>query len=165
MGQPMRAVAHVGVSVPDIDAAVEWYGKVFGFEPILPVGEIDVRAGGHFADLCIEIFGEEIKLLKMAHLATANGTAIELFQFIEPAYEAPEDNFEYWRGGIYHFCVVASDIEDQVALIEREGGTRRSELGPIFEGMPYKACYCEDPWGTIIEVISHSHERVFSNLG
>jgi hypothetical protein len=37
-------------------------------------------------------------------------------------------------------------------------------IAPIFEGKPVKACYCEDPWGTVIEVISHSHERAFSNM-
>jgi catechol 2,3-dioxygenase-like lactoylglutathione lyase family enzyme len=159
----MRSLAHVGVNVPDVEAAVDWYGTVFGMDLILPIGEVTVDDGGHFADLCTVIFGKKLKRFKVAHLATANGAAIELFEFVDPAYEPQKDNFEYWRGGIFHFCVVAPEIEEQVALLEQHGGRSRTGIRTVFEGLPYRASYCEDPWGTIVEVTSHSHERIFSN--
>ena len=79
MNQPMRAVSHVGITVPDIDQAVAWYRDVFGFEPIAPSATVDVAEGGYLADLSETIFGNGIQKFKLAQLATANGAAIELF--------------------------------------------------------------------------------------
>ena len=164
MDEPMRAVAHVGISVPDLEAAVDWYCKVFGLEKISENGEVDASAGGPIEALCADIFGKDFKRMKLAHLASANGVAVELFEFVEPKYEPPTDNFAYWRGGIFHFAFVAKDPEHLAEVIVENGGRRRSKLDHLFEGRPVRACYCEDPWGNIVEVISHSHERVFSNL-
>ncbi|WP_414224112.1 VOC family protein [Cupriavidus necator] len=32
-----RAFNHVGLTVPDIDRAIAWYGAVFGFQRVPPV--------------------------------------------------------------------------------------------------------------------------------
>jgi catechol 2,3-dioxygenase-like lactoylglutathione lyase family enzyme len=164
MAEPMRPVAHVGISVPDLEAAVDWYCKVFGLEQIIPSGEVDAAAGTPIEDLCADIFGEGFGRMKLAHLASANGVAIELFQFVEPAYEAPTERFAYWRGGIFHFAFHAPDAEHLAQVIVDNGGRRISKLDRLFDGRTLRACYCEDPWGTVVEVISESHERAFANL-
>ena len=156
-------VAHLGISVPDLGAAIDWYRNVMGFRLMTEPGEILIEDGGHFAELCADIFGPQLKRLKMAHIATANGTALELFEFVDPAYEAPADNFRYWGGGIFHFCVVDPDVEGLVERITTTGGRQRSKVWTVFEGQPYKAVYCEDPWGTIVEIYSHNHESTFAN--
>jgi catechol 2,3-dioxygenase-like lactoylglutathione lyase family enzyme len=160
----VRAIAHIGISVPDLDAAVDWYCRVFGFERIRPELEVDLDAviDAKVTAMCAEIFGERFRRMRVAHLATANGTALELFEFIEPPNE-PGEVFAYRRSGIFHFSIVAADVVEQVRLIEASGGTRRSTIAPCFEGQPYEAAYCADPWGTVIEVQSHSHERMMSN--
>ena len=164
MAEPARAVAHVGISVPDIEAAADWYCRVFGLEKITEIGELAAGGGGPIDDLCVDIFGEQFGAVKMAHLASANGVAIELFEFVKPAYEEPDQSFAYWRGGIFHFAFVASDAEHLAGVIEENGGRQRSMMGRFFDDRPIRACYCEDPWGTIIEVISESHERAFANF-
>ena len=30
-------------------------------------------------------------------------------------------------------------------------------------GRPYQLVYCEDPWGNVIEVLSHDYAEVFAN--
>jgi hypothetical protein len=30
-------------------------------------------------------------------------------------------------------------------------------------GRPWRLCYCEDPWGNVIEIMSHSYAEVFPN--
>lgn len=163
MTAPLRAMGHVGVSVPDLEKAIEWYGTVFGFDPIVTPHEIEVDAGTPFAEMCHDVFGDAFKRVKVAHLGTANGVALELFEFIDPPYEPCDNNFAYWRGGIFHFCVVAPDIEDQVQRLTAAGGKQRSAIRTLWPNRLYRACYCEDPWGTIIELTSHSHERLQSN--
>ena len=158
-----RAIAHIALSVPNLEQAIEWYRDVLGFRPMTAPGDVVIADGGHVADICVDIFGPQIAKLRMAHLATANGTAVELFEFVDPPYERPENNFDYCRGGAFHFAVVDPDVEGLVERIVATGGRRRSKVWAILPGQPYKAVYCEDPFGNIIEVFSHSHESTFAN--
>ncbi|MFL5846921.1 MAG: VOC family protein [Solirubrobacteraceae bacterium] len=165
MSTAPRAVAHVGITVPDIAAAAAWYSEIFGLRLIGPIADIDQSQGGAFHGPVEDIFGPQLRLMKMASLSSANGCVIELFEFEDPPYEAPEDPFPYLRGGITHVSFVEPDVEEAVGRIVASGGRQRSKLWTLFEGLPYQACYCEDPWGTVVELLSHSHEQTFANLG
>jgi catechol 2,3-dioxygenase-like lactoylglutathione lyase family enzyme len=146
----MTAVTHVGVAVPDLDRAVGWYSDVLGLVPIGPVGE--VRAGdGHGGTVAADVLGPGFDRFRQAHLAGANGVAIELFEFAPP----PSD----WRAGLFHVCFVVGDVERVAARI----GRRTSRVWQLFPGEPYRTCYCEDPFGNAIELYSHSHEHTWAN--
>ena len=57
-------------------------------------------------------------------------------------------------------------MDDVGAVAQRvasSGGDRTSGVWPIFEGEPFLTCYCRDPFGNIVELYSHSHQRVYSN--
>jgi catechol 2,3-dioxygenase-like lactoylglutathione lyase family enzyme len=148
----MTAITHVGLTVPDLDRAVAWYRDVLGFEPL--VQPVSVRAGeGHAGTVAADVLGADFGTFRQAHLAGANGVAIELFEF-----EGPQR-----RPGLSHFCVVAPDVAQTAGRIATSGGRRSSRVWEIFRGDPYLACYCEDPFGTIVELYSHSHERTYAN--
>ena len=159
----MTAIAHVGMTVTDLEAAVGWYADVLNLEPLGPPAE--VRAGeGHDGELAAEVFGAGFGAFRQAHLTGANGTALELFQFLDPASERGADGFEFRRTGIFHVCLVAPDVEATAARIAARGGRRRmARAARIFPGEPYRTCYCEDPFGNVIELYSHSHERTYAN--
>lgn len=159
----MTAIAHVGMTVTDLDAAVAWYSDVLGLAPLGPPAT--VRAGeGYDGELAAEVFGAGFGGFRQAHLTGANGAALELFEFLAPASERRAANFEYRSTGIFHVCLVAREIERTADRIAALGGRRRMErAAPIFPGEPYRTCYCEDPFGNVIELYSHSHERVYAN--
>ena len=100
--------------------------------------------------------------MKIAHLATADGVGIELFQFVANAPQ--EEHFAYWKTGIYHICILDPDIEGLAKRIDESGGKQRSKVWKLWQDKPYKVCYCEDPWGTIIEVSSHPYVMAWSNF-
>jgi catechol 2,3-dioxygenase-like lactoylglutathione lyase family enzyme len=161
--RPPLALGHIALSVPDLDAGIEWYGDLFGFQPIAPAQLVDVR-GGHFGTLVSDVFGPRLGAFRLVHLHTASGTAVEMFQFIEPAFERRDEVFEYWKGGYSHLCVIDPDIEGLTQrIIDRGGRMRTSQIWPLFEGEPYRIAYCEDPWGSVIEIYTHSHEQTFAN--
>ena len=55
-------------------------------------------------------------------------------------------------------------IEELAQRIAEAGGRMRSSrVWPVFEGEPYRTCYCEDPFGNVVELYSHSHERTYAN--
>jgi catechol 2,3-dioxygenase-like lactoylglutathione lyase family enzyme len=159
----MTAIAHVGMTVTDLDAAVAWYADVLGLEALGPPAS--VRAGeGHDGRLAAEVFGAGLGGFRQAHLAGANGTALELFQFLDPASERRARPFDFRSTGIFHVCLVARQIERTADRIAALGGRRRMErAAPIFPGEPYRTCYCEDPFGNVIELFTHTHERVYAN--
>lgn len=160
-----RAITHVGLSVPDIVAAVRWYCEVLGFRVLRSPTEVD-RSDPIAAD----VFGQRFQRMKIAHLASGNGCALELFQFIDPPAERPPDNFAYWVGGFFHICIVDPNVAQMAARIEATGGKiRGAQVWEMFSerrtesGEPYLTVYCEDPFGNILEVYSHSHEQVFAS--
>jgi len=110
-----------------------------------------------------DIFGKEFGGLKLAHLSTADGVGIELFQFIKPKTYVPDNTFDYARTGIFHICIIAADIETTAAQIEANGGKLMSKIWRLFSNKDYKVCYCWDPWGTVIELNSHPYLQTWSN--
>lgn len=160
-----RPVGHVGVTVPDIETAAEWYGKVMGFRLVAPPGDVDVTDGSHFAAICAGVFGPACRQLRMAQLATGNGVILELFEFTDPPVEAPQDTFPYWQSGITHYGIVDPDIEGMVERIKSAGGKARTDIWTLFEGQPYRIAYCEDPFGIVVEVCTHGSEHIFANQG
>ncbi len=161
--RPPLAIAHVGITVPDLDAAIAWYGELFGFRLIVEPGVFDATVGGYTAELAADVLGPRFRRMRQAHLATANGTAVELFEFIDPPAEVPEEKLAWWLSGIRHFCVIDPDVAGLAQRIVAAGGRQRTRVWPIFEGTPYEFCYCEDPWGTIVEIYSHGHEQTYAN--
>ena len=54
-----RPITHVGVTVPDADAAVEWYRSVLGFQ--LLYGPVEYTAGeGYFGKLVADMLGPKV---------------------------------------------------------------------------------------------------------
>jgi catechol 2,3-dioxygenase-like lactoylglutathione lyase family enzyme len=159
----MTAIAHVGVTVTDVDHAACWYADVLGLDPLGPV--VEVRDGdGHAGRLAREVFGPGFGAFRQAHLAGSNGAAIELFEFLDPPSEPRAAGFEFRRNGISHVCLVATDVERTADAIAGGGGRRRMpRAAPIFRGEPYRTCFCEDPFGNVVELYSHSHERIYAN--
>jgi hypothetical protein len=76
------ALNHVGVTVPDIFGAIEWYGAVFGFNCIM--GPRLLQAEAVASHETGHIFGPRFRRAYQAHLLTANGAGLELFQFVDP---------------------------------------------------------------------------------
>lgn len=158
-----RAMNHVGINVPDIYAAVEWYRDILGCDLLVPPGQAKYD-GSHFGEVVKDIFGEPFESVLMAHLVTANGTGVELFQFEAPKAYVPENTFEYWRTGIFHICLTAPDLEKTCEDIKNNGGKVMSKIWKLHANKDYRVVYCQDPWGTVIEFASHSYEQFWSNV-
>lgn len=155
-----RSFSHIGLSVPNIKEAVEFYTEVLGWYVIMEPSEV-VEDDSPIGQMCTDVFGKGWGTFKIAHLATSDKIGIELFEF--PNNEAPENNFEYWKTGIFHFCVQDPDIEGLVEKIIANGGKQRMPIREYYPNeKPYKMVYCEDPFGNLIEIYTHSYELTYS---
>ncbi|URK86290.1 VOC family protein (plasmid) [Rhizobium sp. RCAM05350] len=153
------AFNHIGVGVSDLESAVSWYTSVLGFRLIS--GPVDTRSDGIEGRQAHNVLGARSRHMRQAHLTSGNGIGLELFQLIDPPHERRPDEIEYWRSGIFHFCVTGEDVPELVARIKDAGGEQLSEIWPERNGETgYFMCYCRDPFGCVIEVYSHSYELV-----
>ena len=130
-----RNFSHIGISVSDLDKAVEFYTQVMGWYPIMKPTDIE---------------------------EDDSAIGVELFQFKNQ--KNPEDNFEYWKTGVFHFCVQDPNVEELAERIVAAGGKKRMEKPRYYYPgeKPYRMIYMEDPFGNILEIYSHSYELVYS---
>jgi len=141
------AVDHVGLTVTDLDAAIAWYHDVFALEVLQGPDLI-----GGDEERVRDIFGQGVADFRIAYLGSEIGTRLQLFEFVKPTVERPAEAFRYWQTGISHLGLTCTDVAESVARLEAFGGRRRSAIHGAAPGPVY--CYCEDPDGNVIELIT-----------
>ena len=145
-----RTFSHIGLSVTDLEQAVDFYTNVFGWYVIMPPTEI-VADDSAIGVMCNDVFGEGWGTFRIAHLATGDKIGVEIFEFRNA--EKRDNNFEYWKTGVFHFCVQDPDVEGLAAKIAENGGKQRMPVREYYPGeKPYRMVYCEDPFGNLIEI-------------
>lgn len=155
-----RNFSHIGLSVPNLDKAVEFYTEVFGWYTIMEPSDVQ-NDDTPIGQMCRDVFGNDWEQFRIAHLSTGDKIGIELFEF--PHNEQPNNNFEYWKTGIFHFCIQDPDIEGLVEKIKEHGGKQRMPIREYYpDDKPYKMVYVEDPFGNIFEIYTHSYELTYS---
>ncbi|MBM25430.1 MAG: lactoylglutathione lyase family protein [Chloroflexi bacterium] len=157
-----RTFSHIGISVPDLEKAVKFYTEVLGWYLIMEPTEV-VEDDSAIGVMCTDVFGVGWNKFKIAHLSTGDRIGVELFQFENQ--ENPENNFEYWKTGIFHFCVQDPDVEGLAEKIVEAGGKYRMKKPRYYypDEKPYRMIYMEDPFGNILEIYSHSYELHYSS--
>ena len=155
----MTAITHIGLAVPDLDAAISWYEQVLGFKLLAGPYSFDASAEDK-PNMTNDLLGNHVKKMRNAHLMADNQVGIELFEFQEPRM-SPSKRDEYQ--GYFHICLISDDIERLADEIAQSGGKRRSDLWNTWENKPYHLIYCEDPFGNIIELYSRSTEMMYGN--
>ncbi|MFE4196987.1 VOC family protein [Paenarthrobacter sp. NPDC056912] len=156
----LTAFSHVGVTVPDIEGAILWYQRTFGMK--LLAGPIEVLEDGtELGKAAAAIYGHGFRRFAFAHLGWADGTGIELFYFESPRTYRSNNTFEYWKTGIYHIALTAPNFQATIERIIQHGGRQRSEAVEIDADNGYSIVYCEDPWGTVIELCSHPYSEMW----
>ena len=162
---PAIAVAHVGLTVPDLGAAMDWYMKALGLQ------ELDIRLEFHATDspelenAFATLYDGRCTGIRMGFLLAGGATVIEVFEFEGVEYRRPEEPLAFDRGGIWHFGFQVVDIEAALDWIEALGGERQSEVLVAFPDRPYRYAYFTDPWGNLVELQTHGLIQMFANQG
>ncbi|MFR9805205.1 VOC family protein [Pseudonocardia sp. RS010] len=160
MNGPALAVNHIGLTVPDVHAAIDWYGEVFGFRCIMGPRVLESTGHGEAA----AVFGPRFRTAWQAHLLTANGVGLELFQFVDPPTRGPGDErVPYLDRGSWHLCFTHPDVQAMLDRVVAAGGAVVAPPFAFVPGRPWVLAYATDPWGTVLELMSHSYAEAFSN--
>ena len=70
-----------------------------------------------------------------------------------PELRSKDNNFEYWKTGFSHIALTEPDIEELASKIASTGGKRRTDVMELVPGSGKKICFCEDPFGNILEIL------------
>jgi catechol 2,3-dioxygenase-like lactoylglutathione lyase family enzyme len=151
-------INHIGITVPDIEAAVSFYTRAFGLSVL--VSPFDASTETEGAERRFDVFGAEWKHMKLAHLVNADGVGFEIFQFVSPPVHEHEEGFDYWNTGVSHIALTVDDLEGVISRITDLGGLPRSGIHRLPSGA--RICYCADPWGTAIELVTTSYGTLVS---
>jgi lactoylglutathione lyase family protein len=156
-----RAFSHIGITVPDLKKAVEFYEQTMGWYTIMKPTIIKEENDTAIGKMCIDVFGENWGNFKIAHLSTSDSIGIELFEFDNNI--KPKAEFNPFATGVFHFSVQDPDVKGLAKRIVEAGGKQRMPIREYYPGQkPYKMVYMEDPFGNIIEIYSHSYELHYS---
>ena len=93
---------HVGLTTPDMFATIDFYESALGFRLIMGPRILEPQSASAETR---SVFGPAFHKAYQAHLLSANGFGIELFQFLEPPVEQPDPGYRYTRPGWSHLCL------------------------------------------------------------
>ena len=158
-----RTINHIAVSVTDLNRAVKWYKEVFGFTVVN--GPVEFEADDSSLGIAArDIHGPNFRKMRMVWLSSGNQVGFEMFEYIDPKAERRIDNFEYWKSGFFHICVTDPNIEKLCKRISDSGGRQRSRIWDVDPDKGYKIAFCEDPFGNVIEIYTHSYEQLVTSF-
>lgn len=138
----IRGIHHVAVHVHDLDRMIRFYKDAFGFEI---VGEAFSWSNDAFIDKIVDVPGSTAR----GAMLRAGTCYLEMFQYTAPQPNSDQPLQPYDKG-YTHFCVDATDIENEYARLKDLGMTF-SQAAPIDVGH-VKTIYGRDPEGNLIEI-------------
>ena len=156
-------MSHVGIMVGEIATAVEFYTKALGLEIVMDKSSVKEERETAIGKMCIAVFGEGFKGFNIAHLVTADGIGVELFEMKE---REARHHVDFSKIGIFHFCLETDDFQGVIDKVEQYGGKARMDImryHPEDDNKPYKMVYLEDPFGNLFELYSHSYRETYSS--
>jgi catechol 2,3-dioxygenase-like lactoylglutathione lyase family enzyme len=144
---------HVGITVPDIDAAVAWFRDVMGATAPLGFGPIRDDSGSLMHDL-LDVDPRAV-IDRIAVLRIGRSANIELFQYEAPGQDRTFPRNSDWAG--HHIAFYVTDIDAAVAYMDSRGVERLLGPVPLTAGPAAGQTinYFKTPFGRFIEFISY----------
>lgn len=144
----ISGIQQIGVGIPDVYAAWEWYRKVFGMD--IPVFDDAGTAG-----LMLPYTGNQPQE-RHAVLAInlQGGGGFEIWQYKSRTPEAPKFNVLAGDLGIFIGKIKSKDVQKAFDYMKSVGVGLLSDVVPDLKGNDH--FYLKDPYGNIFEVVESS---------
>lgn len=155
----LSRVDHIGLTVPDLDQAREFFVDVLGCEYMYTLGPY--QDDGTWMSEHLNV--DDRTVMRKLHFFRLGGQAI--FEIFE--YEAPDQDIEPPRNsdvGGHHIALYVEDLDAAVADLHRRGlrvlGEPTVSKGPS-EGQRW--VYFLSPWGLQCELVSYPNGKAFDH--
>nr|WP_281479675.1 VOC family protein [Wohlfahrtiimonas chitiniclastica] len=153
-GELPRGIHHLGVTVPDIDAATTFFRKALGAKWCYDGLTLqDEPRGGQIVELQLGL-PKGAKIIRQRMLRIGNGPGLELFEIKALEQRKPLRLCDF---GINHMALYCDDIEGSVARIQAAGGQLLDQIhgnSRHEDSEGNGSIYALSPWGMLIELQS-----------
>lgn len=146
----LGAVAHVGITVRDMDKSVSFYRDTLGFRVL---GDIVIE--GEAADRLTRLKGTRLRAVYVRSEDDLKGPPLELLHFLAPAADTSGPSTRLTNPGITEVAFWVKDIEQTYEKLRAQDVEFYSPP-QLFELEGYgkvKAVYFWDPDGTTLELL------------
>jgi catechol 2,3-dioxygenase-like lactoylglutathione lyase family enzyme len=146
-----RGIEHVGFTVPDHDAAVQFLQRAFGAQTLYSL----VKKGG--APLGADVLGSKnglasgTPIVAVTLLRLGNGSNVEVFEISAAKGDGHPGISDF---GISHFSLTVDDMDATTARFAEAGGTLLEgpyDLSGAEAGAGNRGRFGRTPWGLLIE--------------
>lgn len=148
----VAGVEHIGLTVPDIDAATRFFVDVLGAEGLYDIGPFERPDDWMATHLAVH---PRARINKLRVLRIANGPVLELFEFTAPdqSRTLPRNSD---HGG-WHIAFYVDDMEAALAALRAHGCEIQSGPVEMTEGPSAGLAwlYFKAPWGQQLELVSY----------
>ena len=155
----LLGIDHIGITVPNVNAAANWFKDVLGFANPLTFGPFADPVGNFMHDLVDVDPKAVVEQIRMVR--GGNGPGVELFQ-----YTAPDQDQTFRKNsdfGGHHIAFYVRHIDKAVAYMQSKGVEKL--LGPFAVGggpaFGQSINYFKPPFGTFVELISYPHGMAY----
>lgn len=146
----LGAVAHVGITVRDMDKAVAFYRDVLG---LTVIGDFTID--GEEASEVTQVAGTKLRSVFLRNEEDKKGPPVELLHFIKPTGTEGKPYAGLTNPGITEVAFWVKDIEKTYQEL-RAKGVEFYSRPQVFQLEGYgkaKAVYFKDPEGTTLELM------------
>ena len=156
----LRGLEHIGVTVPDLQQAVDFFCQVLGCEPIYALGPLQ-RDDDWMADN-LNVHPRTV-LRGLQFLRCANGANIELFEYAAPGQRPQPRNTDI---GGHHLAFYVDDCEAACEYLRRHGvqilGVPKASAAGPSAGQTW--VYFLTPWGLQCELVSYPEGKAYERV-
>lgn len=159
----LRGQDHVGITVPDLQQAIDFFVGVIGCTLATRFGPFRDDTGNFMADT-LNVHPRAV-VHEIALLRCGMGSNIELFQYSAPdQQQAIPKNSDI---GGHHLAFYVDDIEAAVAYLKAQGVRVLAGPLPVAEGPAAGQTinYFLAPWGLQLELISYPRGMAYEQGG
>lgn len=155
----LRGVEHVGLTVPDLDAAVRFFVEVLGCQPVMDELALDAAEDG-----VAEVVGVDRRAkARLRFLRCGHGSNLELFE-----YQAPDQATVLPRNsdlGGHHLAFYVDDMATALAWLRGRGVQVMGQPQSVMEGPSAGTSwiYFRAPWGLQLELVSYPEGKAYED--
>jgi catechol 2,3-dioxygenase-like lactoylglutathione lyase family enzyme len=148
---------HIGITVPDLNQAVDFLVDVIGCDFIFDGGEVKGRPDFMRNSLGVD----PDATMRYCYLRCGNGLNLEVFEYKAPAQRKSGPRNSDIGG--HHIAFYVDDIDAAVAHLKKHGVTVQGVPDHIKEGAAAGTAwvYFLAPWGLQLELISYPDGKAY----
>jgi catechol 2,3-dioxygenase-like lactoylglutathione lyase family enzyme len=150
---------HVGITVPNIGEAVDWFEDVMGCVAPLTFGPFSDPTGTFMQDL-LDVHPRAV-IHQITMVRCGRSANIELFDYSAPDQRTTFPKNSDWAG--HHIAFYVTDIDAAVAYMVSKGAQKFLGPLPVTDGPAAGQTiqYFRTPFGTYIELISYPNGMAY----